>query len=1609
MRVGYVRISQETNAFSPLETTIEDFERLQWLDGDALDRVCGPMRHEVPGWVRNAELSGFVWATRHAPDVERVPLFSAWAFPSGPLAADAYAVLQERLGAALRAAGPLHGLLFSLHGAMRARGAEAEPEEGFLRTVREVLGDRVPVATTVDLHAQLTPGKVEPSTILTAYRTNPHRDLFRCGRRAGELLIDTIRGRIRPVSAWRTLPLVSGGGTGFDFQRPMRPVFRHMRAMERRPGVLCCNLCMVHPFNDSRDLGWSTHVVTDADPVLAEELAEELAELAWSARTVPWPQGQSLADGLGAVREAWLARRLGTVCLVDMSDAVGAGGTGANTALLRALLEGARGLRAYVPVRDPEAVASIWDRAEGTAVRVRVGGRVDPRRHPAVDVAGTLVRKHRNASGRAAVLDLGDVQLVITEGAPFTLKPTFYTDLGLDPWKADLVVVKSLFHFRLYFAAVNRKTIAVRSAGATDLGLVTSLEFNDAVYPAQPVADWRVADRRRRGLPAPAPRAAADDGAAPLRSGTFAGVPDAAREVLMKRLDGARPAVADDMRLFMPMVMPSRSGSALFFHSPIEVGAVLGFLEAHNARAADQLRIFHVVLAAMVRTLGERPQLNRYVLGGQLMERDSISLTFAVKKGKRDDARIVSTKVRFEPTDTLEQVRAKVDAAILASRNPHARTTAEREMAVLNRLPRGLVRGLMRAVDGLHERGLLPASMLASDPTQTSAFVANLGSIGLDASYHHLSDHGTASVHATVGEVRPRWIVGEDRQARVADVLDVKFAIDDRICDGFYCARSLQRLEHWLRHPAALMEARPDRPDLVPGRLFANALAVPEEAAYWTRSPADDAWYATTWLTFADDVRAVARALVALGVQPGDRVAIQGANRPEWTAYHLAAMTIGAVPAGLHEDLPPDELRALLTLAEPKAVLLETTGNLPLVRQHLGSDVALAIMAPRPTEGPAEDVVYWDDLLEQGRRADDGEVERRLARVRGDDPAVLVFTSGTTGRPRGVVLTHANVASTATSAVQMLGIDREDRAISYLPLSHIAEQSLTIYAAVTAAAATAYAVSRASIFDALKELRPTVFFGVPQVWVRLQRDAESALAEHDGAALRWARKRAAAACARPGRAQGLADRAGLAAARQVLRPVLAVLGLDRVRYAVCGAAAVDPSVVAFFESLGLPILETYGQSEGAGVSTFQRPASRRAGNAGTAFPGVSVRIAGDGEVEVRGPNVFRGYWRDEEASARAFTPDGWLRSGDVGTLDAVGRLTIIDRKKEILVTSGGEKIAPAPLEAALTGIPLVQQAVVLGHARPFLSALIAVDQERAVAWLEARGRGPIASVGEHPALVAELESALAAFNRGRDRASQIKAWRQLPRPLSVEDGELTPTGKVRREVVEERHARLVASIYRPGDVLLTPFGPDVADESRAGFTARPAAAHELDALFALRYRSFLQQGLIDPRRWPDERMKDRFDDRAIHFALRDPNGDLAGTARLVTGAQDGLPVFDLFDFERVAASRDRTGEVGRLAIEKAWRGRRTPLVVLIRTVMAHAEALGLTYAYAFVPSKAIRAYAALGCTVWPLKMHAPTAATLDRRLPMAPYFEKQDPRVIVFTSSGVQTPALPPA
>lgn len=515
-RIALARLYQETCPFSPLLTEKRHFTDMHFLSGPDLLRACALHRVEVPGFVRNAELSGLRFAVdrrnlrsrlpgrgpRSRERFELVPLSSAAAKPSGKVTGEAFEWLCQQFRERLRGAGALDGVLLALHGSMQAEGCEeTTPEERLLEIARAEVGREVPIAVTLDLHAHVTPRMVRDSTLLCPYLTNPHRDFFAAGRRAGELLMATMAGEIRPTHAWRKLPVAFGGGIMVDFWPPLRRVFRRLQQLRRSGQVLYASLCTVHPFTEARDIGWVVHVTTDDDGARAEALADELAEAAWRASKQPVPRFHSPEQALELARQAWLARKTGVVSIVDTCDVTMAGATGGSTWLLRHLVDHPTTLQVFVPLHDPAALERLRAHQPGEMVDIELRGTPGLADNPVVVCQGRLQGLYTTStSGRSATLDLGAVKVIVTELPPVTMFPRFFREVGLDPWKADVIVQKSFFHYRWFFGLYNRRNIGVDGRGPTCLGNVKRVARKTPLVPFDEIAGWRPHDLTLRGL-----------------------------------------------------------------------------------------------------------------------------------------------------------------------------------------------------------------------------------------------------------------------------------------------------------------------------------------------------------------------------------------------------------------------------------------------------------------------------------------------------------------------------------------------------------------------------------------------------------------------------------------------------------------------------------------------------------------------------------------------------------------------------------------------------------------------------------------------------------------------------------------------------------------------------------------------------------------------------------------------------------------------------------------------------------------------------------------------------------------------------------------------------
>jgi long-chain acyl-CoA synthetase len=587
--------------------------------------------------------------------------------------------------------------------------------------------------------------------------------------------------------------------------------------------------------------------------------------------------------------------------------------------------------------------------------------------------------------------------------------------------------------------------------------------------------------------------------------------------------------------------------------------------------------------------------------------------------------------------------------------------------------------------------------------------------------------------------------------------------------------------------------------DTIPSRLMQQARQRPHAPAYYVKQ--GDAWRPTTWKAYAGEVRRAARALMALGLEPGGTVAQLGFNCPAWTIFHLAATCAGGAGAGVYTTCSAEEVQYILHHCEALAVFIDDREQWQKIQAQRHALPALrrvvTVKGMQRIDDPL--VSTWEEFETMADGVSEEALDQRLEALKPDGLATIIYTSGTTGPPKGVMLTHDNLAWTASRAQELVRMSADDSGLSYLPLSHIAEQMLTIHAAATIGSAIYYAESLARVADNLREVQPTVVFGVPRIWEKIHATVSGKLAEVTGAKkslIEWARRTATRVheLGNRGQAPGLA--LGLQyrlAHKLVLGKLRKAIGLGGARMCVSGAAPIAPDVLEFFASLDIVIHEIYGQSEDCGPTTFNAPGKTRFGTVGATIPGIEVKIAEDGEILVRGRNVFPGYYKDQAATAETLV-DGWLHSGDLGAFDSDGFLTITGRKKEIIITAGGKNIAPKNIEAALKQSSLISEAVVIGDRRKYLTALVTLDEEAVARFLAERGlaKGPVDQI---PELRAAVQEVVDEVNSHLARVETVKKFTILGESFSIANGELTPTLKLRRKVINERHQRAIDGMY----------------------------------------------------------------------------------------------------------------------------------------------------------------------------------------------------------------------
>jgi long-chain acyl-CoA synthetase len=596
------------------------------------------------------------------------------------------------------------------------------------------------------------------------------------------------------------------------------------------------------------------------------------------------------------------------------------------------------------------------------------------------------------------------------------------------------------------------------------------------------------------------------------------------------------------------------------------------------------------------------------------------------------------------------------------------------------------------------------------------------------------------------------------------------------------------------------------------------------------RYKAGGSWKDITWAEYGDHVTKAAKGLIALGFGHGDKISLLANNRPAWHIADVAAMTLGGATAAIYTSNSPEQVAYIVDHSESKVAFVDTVEQLEKILKMRGELPKLqkVIVFDNDTrDADAEFVMTWDDFLASGSSVEDARVDEQRNKVKPEDLATFVYTSGTTGPPKGVMLTHSNIWWTATHSEQHIPIGDDSmkrpdgsydgRALSYLPLSHIAERMISHLLQIYYGTTTWFAESLETLPADLQACKPTYFFAVPRVWEKFHAkfmEMASVPPANKGEERKKKLARKAIevgkkvteleqeAVARGGRMADAKIPLGLklqhaALDKLVLHKIRAAFGLDECKLALSAAAPLSPELIWFFHSIGLKITEGYGQSEDNGPTTWNPPDAILIGSVGTPLPGLEVKLAEDGEILARGGNVMKGYYKDEDATKETVDEDGWLHSGDVGEMNDFRYLKITDRKKDLIITAGGKNIAPQEIENRLKmKSPLISQVVVIGDRRPFLSALITIDEEKAPSWGKEQGiDGDIAAISRHERTLKEIEGAINELNQGLAKVEGIKKFRVLERDFLQEENEITPTMKVKRKSINEIYAEVIEDMY----------------------------------------------------------------------------------------------------------------------------------------------------------------------------------------------------------------------
>lgn len=591
--------------------------------------------------------------------------------------------------------------------------------------------------------------------------------------------------------------------------------------------------------------------------------------------------------------------------------------------------------------------------------------------------------------------------------------------------------------------------------------------------------------------------------------------------------------------------------------------------------------------------------------------------------------------------------------------------------------------------------------------------------------------------------------------------------------------------------------------DICIDRLRQRAIHQKDENAYFTM--VNDTWDPITWHEYHEQVRQFGKSLMSIGFEPEGKVAVLGFNQLEWVIAAIGTQYVGGVSVGVYTASSKEEVNYVVDHSDAEVLVVENFERYQKqvrdIRPSLKKVKLIVLMSNEKTNDAG--IVGFAEFMAMGQSIGDAEVDQRFNSVDADACATMIYTSGTTGNPKSVMLSHRTLAWTVRTAVQAWRCGPHDRAVSYLPLAHVAEQMFTLYAPLDSGIQQYFAPSFEVLRETIQDVEPTVFFGVPRVFEKFYDAVKAGLNEKSGFT-KSVIGHFSTVCKNYYRARNVGRMPSFwtsaqyqFGARKIFFELKKKLGFGKLRICVCGAAPISKDILAFFYGLDIPIYEVYGQSENAGPASYNLPGQCKIGAVGRPLAGTEIKIAEDGEILIKGPHVFLGYYKDKAATNEVLKGE-WLLTGDIGELDKDSFLRITDRKKDLLITAGGKNISPQNLESLLKQLPFVQSAVVVGDSRKYLCALLSPNIHDIKKKANELGKASehLDGLIKEKAIHQEIQAELERINSKLAPVEQIKRFHLLPNEFSIESGELTPTMKVKRKFVNQKYQSEIERMYQ---------------------------------------------------------------------------------------------------------------------------------------------------------------------------------------------------------------------